>query len=112
MGGAVDSTVIVIPDCIGVENVAVELSTTELNEFTIDGVVGFSLSLAAGDVVRFSTGSDHNFESVPGRLRSSSSRAVQQSHTSLRFTTATPGPIGFECDPHTGDGMVGTLTVE
>jgi plastocyanin len=113
-GGNVDSTVVVIPDCVGVDDVAVELSTTELNEFTIDGTVGFSLSLVAGDVVRFSTGSDHNFESVPGtppQFFFKSGAAV--AHVAcLRFTAATQGPIGFECDPHTGDGMVGTLTVE
>jgi plastocyanin len=113
-GGAAPTTVELIPDCIGIPMVAVDVTTTELNEFVIDGVVGFSLALAVDDVVRFSTATDHNIESVPGTPSQFFFKSgTPGPHTAcLRFTAPTMGPVGFECDPHTGDGMVGTLTVE
>lgn len=107
-------TVVVTPDCVGVADVTVELSTTEDNEFLIDGRVGFSMALSVDDVVRFSTATDHNFESVPGTPSEFFFKSGEPgAHIAcLRFTAPTPRPVGYECDPHAGDGMVGTLTVE
>ena len=115
-GDAGASTVVVTADCVGITDIAVELGSNGNNEFTIDGAVRSTLELEVGDVVRFSTAHDHNFESAPGvpdAFRFTTGPAEAGGQTAcVRFTAATPSPVRYECDPHVGDGMIGTLTVD
>ena len=101
------STVHVVPNCTGV-------ATTDIGATVITSGFTFNPTtptIAAGQYVKFTTTSNHNFQNQPGAPPDAmfSSGAPGAQTACLQFTVA--GTYPFECVVHASMGMTGTLTV-
>jgi plastocyanin len=96
-----------VPDCTGVDSNAIGASiSTSGDSFSPN-----TMSITAGQYVKFTTDGGHDFQNRPGATADNAfvSGAPGPQTTCLQFTVA--GSYPFECVVHASMGMTGTLTV-
>ncbi len=97
------------------------LSCASFAQNAIVNLVGFSFSpenitITAGQTVQWNnTGGEHNVNgslaTYPNNPEGFFSGAPEEAPWTYDFTFTQPGVYDYQCDPHTGFGMFGTVTV-